>query len=120
MATETKTLSIDGQEVAFRCSGATYILYRSKFKKDLFKEFTTWGTDEDGELPEGGLEMLIRAGYIMNKQANPEEQRDFEEWCDQFSFLGLAQDIPQVAELLIEDRRQTAEAKKKKLELSEK
>ena len=37
--TKTHIITIDGIEVALRCSGATPILYRSQFKGDLIAEF---------------------------------------------------------------------------------
>lgn len=105
-------ITIDGKEVAVRASGATYIRYKNVFKRDLFKEFAAFEVAENGEVPEGALETLIRAGYIMAEQAEP-SGLSFDEWCDQFSFIGLAKDIPQIAGILTNDKQTIDEAKKK-------
>lgn len=118
--TKTKTVLIDGMEVALRCSGATPIYYRSHFHGDLLVEFNRLiagqGTDEDGvnaeDLPDGAIELLIKAGYIMARQADPTEKRTFEEWADQFSLMGLMNDIGVIADMLIEDRHTEDEPKK--------
>lgn len=111
---EPTILTIDGKAVAFRASGATYLIYKSKFKRDLFKEFQAFEEGE-GELSEGVMETLFRAGYVMAEQANP-SGLSFEDWCDQFSFIGLARDIPKVAQILVADKATTEEAKKKNLQ----
>ena len=67
---EIKTITIDGKEVALKCTGATSILYRREFGKDLFVEFNKYAqAAQDGNVPEGAIDMLEEACYIMNKQA---------------------------------------------------
>lgn len=114
----TTKIMIDGIEVALHSSGATYIQYKSEFGLDLFKEFAKFEKTEDE--PDGSaIESLTRAAYVMAKQAYYIEHAagepfpSFIDWCDQFSFLGLAKDIPKVAPILMADRQTTEEAKKK-------
>lgn len=109
-----KTITIDGKDVALKCTGATSILYRREFKKDLFVEFNKYANSaQEGSIPEGALDMLEEAAYIMAKQANPNERRDFIEWLDQFNMMGLVNDIAQIAEIIVEDRKAIDEPKKK-------
>lgn len=116
--TKTHNITIDGIEVALRCSGATPILYRTTFKGDLLVEFNRLvlrnGEDEDktDTLPDGAIELLIKAAYIMARQGDPKEKRTFEEWADQFSLMGLTNDIGKVAEIIIEDDETIEEPKK--------
>ena len=116
--TKTHIITIDGIEVALRCSGATPILYRSQFQGDLIAEFNHIymrngeGEDKGDYLPEGAIELLIKAAYIMARQGDPKERRSFEEWADQFSLMGLTNDLGRIAEILIEDEKTTEEPKK--------
>lgn len=118
--TLTKTITLDGIEVALRASGATPILYRTLFHKDLIVSFNKLilrqGEDQDetnpDELPDGAIELLMEAAYVMARQADKNERRPFEEWLDQFSFMGLAQDVGKVADILIDNDETIDEAKK--------
>lgn len=126
-----KIITIDGIEVALHSSGATNILYKSEFQRDLFKDFAKVqeiaidavraeenGEEYDAEDSEAS-EMLTRAAYIMARQAYAAAHAtggsfpSFLEWCDQFSLIGLARDIYQVAPVIVADRQTQEEAKKK-------
>lgn len=111
---DIKTITIDGIDVALKCTGATSVLYRKEFGKDLFVEFNKYAktVGEDGEIPEGAIDMLEEAAYIMAKQANPNDKRDFITWLDQFNMMALIQDIAQVADIIVEDRKAVIEPKK--------
>lgn len=113
-----KTITIDGIEVALKSSGATYIKYREIFHDDLFIRFQGFAKGGD-TMPDGAIETLTRAAYVMALQANPEEDKSFEEWCDQFSFTGLAEGLKQVSQLLTRDRKTISSPKKKKDQPSE-
>lgn len=120
--TETKIVILDGQEVALRCSGATPINFRTEFKGDLIVEFNKLilgqGVDTEEEdnnpdvLPDGAVELLFKAAYIMAKQADEKETRTFTQWLDQFSFMGLCNDIGVVSDILMEDQATIDQAKK--------
>lgn len=110
---EIKTITIDGIDVALKCSGATSVLYRKEFGKDLFVEFNKYATTiSEGQIPDGAIDMLEEAAFIMSKQANPDDKRDFVEWLDQFNMMALIQDISQIAEIIVEDRRTIDSPKK--------
>lgn len=110
---EIKTITIDGIDVALKCTGATSVLYRKEFGKDLFVEFNKYAKNigEDGEIPEGAIDMLQEAAYIMAKQANP-NIKDYISWLDQFNMMGMVQDISQIADFIVEDRKTVSEPKK--------
>lgn len=117
-----KTLNIGGIDVALKCTGATSVLYRMEFGKDLFVAFNRYATSiNEGEIPEGAIDMLEEAAYIMARQANPQDKRTYIEWLDQFDNpMALVEDIGQVAELIVEDRKTTSDAKKKNEQQQEK
>ena len=83
-----KIVRIDGKDVALRASGATYIRFRNMFHKDLFVELQKMSENvsEDGAMPEGAIEVLLQATYVMATQATPKlKETSFEDWLDQFS-----------------------------------
>lgn len=114
MGAKTHEIMIDGQTVAVRCSAATYVLYREEFKKDLFAELNRIaGAIGDGEtIPEGAIDTLLKATYIMAKQAAP-TKASYVEWLDQFDLMGGIDGIQAVYSFLLDDRETIAEAKKK-------
>lgn len=111
----TKEVIIDGISVSLKCSAATYIKYRSLFHEDLFTGLQKIGEQiADGQaLPEGAVEVLLKATYIMALQGNPKEKRGFEDWLDQFSLKASLDGIGEVYDLLLGDQEPIEEAKKK-------
>ena len=116
MAATTKTIDIGGQEVALRCSAATYVLYREEFRADLFTVLESFiGAQQGGEaIPDGVIDAILKATYIMARQADPEEDRAFIDWLDQFGLIDSIESIQPVVQLLLGDRKRLNEAKKKK------
>ena len=118
-----KTIKIDGQKVALKCSSATYILYLEEFNEDLFTAFAKYidfvSDDSATELPPGSIKMLEQAAYIMARESeekeegNPEKEEKFIEWLDRFTIMGFINVLGEIGDLLIQDRDQVAEAKKK-------
>lgn len=113
-----KVIKIDGKDVALRASGATYIRFRNMFHKDLFVELQNISAtvSEDGTMPDGALEVLLQATYVMATQATPDlKETSFEDWLDQFSLMGSVEGIQGVYALLGADQ-ETLESPKKKNE----
>ena len=114
---DIRSITLAGIDVDLKCTGATSVLYRREFGKDLFVEFNKYAKNiedgEKGEIPDGAIDMLEEAAYIMAKQAKPSEKRDFVAWLDQFDMMELVQDIGQVAEIIVGDRKTIDEPKKK-------
>lgn len=111
----TKEVTIDGVNVALKCSAVTYIKYRALFHEDLFTGLQKVGAQiQDGEaLPDGAVEILLKATYIMALQGNPKERRSFEEWLDQFSLKGSLDGIGEVYDILLGDEETIEDPKKK-------
>lgn len=67
-----QTITFDGKEVEFQSSGATPVLYKQCFKKDLLSD-TSKLRDIKGDDVEKGLSMLdivMQLSYIMYCEAN--------------------------------------------------
>ena len=111
-----KTLNLGGIDVELKCTAATSVLYRMEFGKDLFVEFNAYVEgSQEGVAPIGSIEMLEQAAYIMSRQANPKDKRTFIDWLDQFDdMMSFIDSIGEVADLLVEDRKQPDEPKKNK------
>ena len=114
-----KVIRLGEKEVALRCSGATYIKYRNEFKADLFVELQKFSDTEDGVLPDGAMETLLRATYIMAKQANPGIKENLEEWLDQFELMETV-GLQEAFELIVSGNTTLDEAKKNNNQQSEK
>lgn len=99
MKTKERTVTIDGQEIKMRISGATPILYRNEFKKDMFVqmqeldngevEFDSEGNPVSVSLPDGAVETLLELAYILARQGDSKLKVSFIEWLDRFSFESL-------------------------------
>lgn len=107
-----RIVNIDGKEVALRCSGATYIKYRNEFKSDLFVELQKFTEGDGVTLPDGAMETLLRATYVMAKQADKNIKDNFEDWLDNFDLLGSVSGIQEVLELIMGSNLTLDEAKK--------
>jgi len=111
MAT-TITREIGGVEVTFRCSALTPVLYRSEFKRDLFRDLTSFQSADKG-LPDGAMEAMLGMAYTCAKQADPGIE-PFTDWLDQFGLLEAAEVANTVAALINGDEGTLSTAKKKK------
>ena len=115
-----RIVKIDGKEVALRCSGATYIRYRNEFKKDLFVELQKFASMADGGLNDGAMETLLRATYVMAKQADKTITMGFEDWLDQFDLMGVMTGLEDALELITGSQLTLDEAKKNNNQPTEK
>ena len=73
----TKTIKIDGREVAFRASAAIPRLYRVKFHRDIYRDLDSlqkaMGASEEGAstLDAFSLELFENIAYVMARHADP-------------------------------------------------
>jgi len=102
----TKTLEIDGKQVAFKASAAIPRIYRMKFQRDIYKDLralekTVGSADEqESNLDMFSLEMFENIAFIMAKHAKPDEVPDSpEEWLDEFSTFSIYQILPEIIKL---------------------
>jgi hypothetical protein len=101
-----KTITIDGIEVLFKASAALPRLYRAKFRKDIFKDFSALKTsvDENDEHESGlgieSLEVFEAIAWCMAKHADPQGVPDSpDEWLEQFNCFSIYEMLPQLFEL---------------------
>ena len=113
-----QTITIDGQEVAFKASAAIPRIYRMKFHRDIFKDLRDLEKSIDKNDPENSsldlfsLEMFEKIAYVMAKHADPSIPDTLEEWLDGFNTFSIYQVLPQIIELWGLNTRTEVQAKK--------
>lgn len=102
----SKTIEIDGKQVAFKASAAIPRIYRMKFQRDIYKDLRSLekavgGSDEkESNLDLFSLEMFENIAYVMAKHAKPDEVPDSpEDWLDSFSTFSIYQILPEIIKL---------------------
>ena len=113
-----QTITIDGQEVAFKASAAIPRIYRMKFHRNIFKDMRDLEKSIDKNDPENSsldlfsLEMFENIAYVMAKHADPSIADTPEEWLDGFNTFSIYQVLPQIIELWGLNTRTEVQAKK--------
>ena len=102
----TKTISIDGMDVQFKASAAVPRMYRLKFRRDIYKDFSELQKDvsendrENSALGIESLEVFENIAYIMAKHADPENvPTDPDEWLERFNTFSIYEILPELIEL---------------------
>lgn len=111
-------IEIDGKLVPFKASAAVPRLYRSKFRRDIFKDLMKLGKaikKEDGEedLSNTDLEMFENVAYIMAKHADSTQPDTPDEWLDQFNVFSIYSVLPKLLKLWNINISTDIESKKK-------
>lgn len=124
-----REIEIDGKMVPFRSSATIPRLYRSKFKRDIFKDLAKLentykqsqakkqssvdGTpSDDASFQIGDLEIFENVAYIMAYHADNNIPRSVEEWLDQFEMFSIYEVLPKLLELWGENIMTEVRAKK--------
>ena len=114
-----KTITVDGIEVPFKASATLPRLYRAKFRKDIFKDFSALknSVDESDENKSGlgieSLEVFENIAWTMAKHADPENVPDSpDEWLEQFNTFSIYEVLPKLFELWGVNLEVQAESKK--------
>lgn len=101
-----KNITIDGIEVPFKASAAVPRLYRLKFRRDIYKDFSalktevTEGDESKSEIGIESLEVFENIAYIMAKHADPENVPDNpDDFLEQFNTFSIYEILPQLIEL---------------------
>lgn len=121
-----KKIEIDGQEVAFKASAAIPRIYRLKFQRDIYKDLSVLeksiGSNDESEsnLDLFSLEMFENIAFIMAKHADASIPDTPEEWLDNFNTFSIYQVLPELIKLWGLNIRTDVEAKKKRVQLSDK
>lgn len=114
-----RTITIDGMEVPFKASASLPRLYRAKFRKDIFKDFSALkdSVDESDEKNSGlgieSLEVFENVAWMMAKHADPVGVPDSpDDWLEQFNCFSIYEVLPQLFELWGMNLETQAESKK--------
>ena len=114
-----RTITIDGMEVPFKASASLPRLYRAKFRKDIFKDFSALkdSVDESDEKNSGlgieSLEVFENIAWTMAKHADPVGGPDSpDDWLEQFNCFSIYEVLPQLFELWGMNLETQAESKK--------
>ena len=102
-----KTIAIGGQEVSFKASAAILRLYRAKFRRDLFHDFSVLQHSlhpqkaTESAMPDiESLEIFENIAYIMAYHADPTNvPENPEDWLEQFPIFSIYEVLPQLLEL---------------------
>ncbi|MBR2085590.1 MAG: hypothetical protein IJ906_00370 [Oscillospiraceae bacterium] len=114
-----RSITIDGMEVPFKASASLPRLYRAKFRKDIFKDFSALkdSVDESDEKNSGlgieSLEVFENLSWAMAKHADPEGVPDSpDDWLEKFNCFSIYEVLPQLFELWGMNLETQAESKK--------
>lgn len=101
-----KTIEVCGQPVRFKSSAAVPRLYRAKFGRDIFKDFSrleatytrkTEGSSESFAIED--LEIFENVAYIMAYHADHSVPDSIDDWLDQFDMFSIYEVLPQILEM---------------------
>lgn len=118
-----KTINVSGTDVKFKASASVPRLYRAKFRKDIFKDFSNLkeNSESDENFSIDSLETFENIAYIMAKHADPENvPNDPDEWLEQFNMFSIYEVLPKLIELWELNIETQSESKKNIVRLTEK
>lgn len=102
----SKNITIDGIEIPFKASATIPRLYRLKFGRDIYRDFSALqknvreNDSENSGLDIESLEVFENIAYIMAKHANPDNVSDTpDEWLEQFNTFSIYEILPKLLEL---------------------
>ena len=100
-----KNIIIDGIDVPFKASAAVPRLYRLKFRRDIYQDFTALQksvgekTEDSSALDIESLEVFENIAYIMAKHADAAIPSSPDEWLEQFNTFSIYEILPQLIDL---------------------
>lgn len=119
-----KSISIDGKNVLFKASAAVPRLYRLKFRRDIFKDFTALEQsvqENTSGITIDSLELFENIAYIMAKHADPENvPENPDDWLENFNTFSIYEILPQLMDLWGLNVETQSESKKNIARLTEK
>ena len=102
----SKNITIDGIEIPFKASATIPRLYRLKFGRDIYRDFSALqknvreNDSENSGLDIESLEVFENIAYIVAKHANPDNVPDTpDEWLEQFNTFSIYEILPKLLEL---------------------
>ncbi|MDE5753431.1 MAG: hypothetical protein K2O42_00340 [Oscillospiraceae bacterium] len=120
-----RNIIVDNTEVPFKASAAVPRLYRLKFGRDIYKDFSKLqksvkdGNAENSEMDIESLEVFENIAYIMAKHADPDHVPDSpDEWLENFNTFSIYEILPKLIELWGLNIETQAESKKNLVQLT--
>lgn len=133
-----KIIEIDGKSVKFRTSAALPLMYRMKFKRDIFSDMQHIAKqaevterlkkeakadcekrgvpyDEsqfEDEIPAKTMETFERIAFVMSRHADPSQPDDLISWLEQFETFSIYQALPEIVTLWQDGNHQLSKPKK--------
>ena len=102
----SRNITIDGIAVPFKASAAVPRMYRIKFRRDIYKDFSelqknVGESDKDNSgLDIESLEVFENIAYIMAKHADPDNvPSNPDEWLERFNTFSIYEILPQLIDL---------------------
>ena len=102
----SRNITIDGIDVPFKASAAVPRMYRIKFRRDIYKDFSelqknVGESDKDNSgLDIESLEVFENIAYIMAKHADLDNvPSDPDEWLERFNTFSIYEILPQLIDL---------------------
>ena len=119
-----KSILIDGKNVLFKASAAVPRLYRLKFRRDIFKDFTALEQsvqENTSGITIDSLELFENIAYIMAKHADPAGvPENPDDWLENFNTFSIYEILPQLMDLWGLNIEMQSESKKNIARLTEK
>ena len=115
----SKNITIDGIEVPFKASATIPRLYRLKFGRDIYRDFSALqknvreNDSENSGLDIESLEVFEHTVSIMATPASPDNVPDTpDEWLEHFNTFSIYEILPKLLELWGLNTATQVEAKK--------
>lgn len=119
-----KSILIDGKNVLFKASAAVPRLYRLRFRRDIFKDFTALEQsvqENTSGITIDSLELFENIAYIMAKHADPDGvPENPDDWLENFNTFSIYEILPQLMDLWGLNIETQSESKKNIARLTEK
>ena len=119
-----KSILIAGKNVLFKASAAVPRLYRLKFRRDIFKDFTALEQsvqENTSGITIDSLELFENIAYIMAKHADPNGvPENPDDWLENFNTFSIYEILPQLMDLWGLNVETQSESKKNIARLTEK
>lgn len=119
-----KSILINGKNVLFKASAAVPRLYRLKFRRDIFKDFTALEQsvqENTSGITIDSLELFENITYIMAKHADPNGvPENPDDWLENFNTFSIYEILPQLMDLWGLNVETQSESKKNIARLTEK
>ena len=120
-----RMITIDGIEVPFKASAAVPRLYRMKFRRDIYKDFSALqksvkeSDEENSSIDIDSLEVFENVAWVMAHHADPQGVPDNpDEWLENFNTFSIYEVLPKLIELWGLNIETQAESKKKLAQLT--